>query len=475
MLITGGLFTSGVRLQQYVASAAAQIASDWHFNATSETNWAGVSLINSPTLRQGKYLEFTGSQALSTDYIATNTLTNDDYTYEFWLRTAPGNGGALLTKQGVGGYTVSAIELNTTNSMIVGYWTEPQAYQAVPTAITRDVWQHYTVTYNTVTGYLKTYFNGSLVDTTTLAPEVSPRDYGSYSQMYFDMFTPSVTNFGNGGALTADFGEFRLYTRALSDAEVLGNYQATEARWRPTGLYSSDASTSAYQIKQDWPASTDGLYWIQNANINSGNPVQIYADMTTGGGGWTLIMQNNNADWNFSNALLRNQTSPPATLADGGHPVPSNYSIIGWADYIKRSASGFDYMLEAGVRNQNGGMWTANEAYSFVDQTNTNTENFGTDPVAGSNGFHQNVTEIAKFGNWNYTTEGIEHRMPWYCNDPTNPGNSNVPDAIFTTSHNDGGAAWWGTLMAVGASFQPAPWHYPTGLANPGIIWYWVR
>ena len=231
MLITGGLFTSGVRLQKYVPVAAAQIASDWVFNATSETSWAGVSLINSPTLRQGKYLEFTGSQSLTTDYIATNTLTNDDYTYEFWLRTAPGNGGALLIKQGVGGYTVSAIELNTTNSMIVGYWTEPQAYQAVPTAITRDVWQHYTVTYNTGTGYLKTYFNGSLVDTTTLAPEVSPRDYGSYSQMYFDLFSFSPTNFGNGGALTADFGEFRIYTRALSDAEVLQNFTATRGRW----------------------------------------------------------------------------------------------------------------------------------------------------------------------------------------------------------------------------------------------------
>ena len=231
MLITGGLFTSGVQLQQYVASAAPPIVSTPLFNATSENDWTGVTVINSPTLREGKYLEFTGSQALSTDYIDTGTLINDDYTYEFWLRTAPGNGGALLTKLAVGGYTVSAIELNTTTSMIVGYWTEPQSYQAVPTAITRDVWQHYTVTYNTGTGYLKTYFNGSLVDTTTLAPEVSPRDYGSYSQMYFDLFSFSPTNFGNGGALTADFGEFRIYTRALSDAEVLQNFTATRGRW----------------------------------------------------------------------------------------------------------------------------------------------------------------------------------------------------------------------------------------------------
>jgi hypothetical protein len=161
--------------------AAGPIVSTPVFNATSENNWANLTRSGSPT-QTGNYLVFTGTQSLTTDSIATNTLANDDYTYEFWLRTAPDNGGALLTKLATGGYTVSAIELNTTGSMIVGYWAEPQAYQAVQTIITRNVWQHYTVTYNTGTGYLKTYFNGNLVYTTTLPPEVSPRDY-DYTDM----------------------------------------------------------------------------------------------------------------------------------------------------------------------------------------------------------------------------------------------------------------------------------------------------
>ncbi len=60
---------------------------------------------------------------------------------------------------------------------------------------------------------------------------------------------------------------------------------------RPTidGLTSATAGTSAYQIKQSFPSSTDGVYWIKNANINGGTPFQIYADMTTDGGGWILL------------------------------------------------------------------------------------------------------------------------------------------------------------------------------------------
>jgi hypothetical protein len=57
----------------------------------------------------------------------------------------------------------------------------------------------------------------------------------------------------------------------------------------PTGLTSASAATSAKAIKDAYPSSTDGAYWIQNANINSGTPFQIYADMTTNGGGWMLL------------------------------------------------------------------------------------------------------------------------------------------------------------------------------------------
>ena len=260
--------------------------------------------------------------------------------------------------------------------------------------------------------------------------------------------------------MNMQLASFKIYNRELTQQEIANNYNTSKTRFyaEKDGLSPQTASTSAYQIKQDYPNSADGFYWIKNANINSGVPFKIYADMTTDGGGWTLIMKNSSyAGWNYANSIALNTTIPFTTNAQVISTSSSNYSIIGWADYIKKSTSGFQYMIDAGSRNSFGGIWTANSTYSFVSTSNGQT----------------NLTENKKFGTWNYvgSNNGMALRMPWRS--------TTVGAGTGYLTLSDGTGNWWGTLISNNSYYSPSPWISDGGggssSPNPGIIWYWVR
>ena len=261
-------------------------------------------------------------------------------------------------------------------------------------------------------------------------------------------FMESVNNVSISGASSVN-----AVSSSLTSSANTANIVTTKAVTAKDGLTAATASTSAYQIKQDFPSATDGFYWIQNTNINGGVAIKIYADMTTDGGGWTLIMKNSNTNgWTYANAISLNTTMPYASTADVNSTATANYSIIGWADYIKRSASGFQYMMDANARLTYGGIWTANANYSFTSSSNANT----------------NITLNTSFSpTWSYNIDGVEARMPWY-------GNRAAGGAYITTDGNNGG--WWGTLITPDG-WGPAPWMGQLGGTggSPGIIWYWVR
>jgi hypothetical protein len=100
---------------------------------------------------------------------------------------------------------------------------------------------------------------------------------------------------------------------------VTKNGKIKQTLFKKDGLTTAKAGSSALQIKQDFPLSVNGIYWITNPNINGGIPFQIYADMTTDGGGWMLLNISGNSNPTLSEtvtSLTDRKYLPRATVIE---------------------------------------------------------------------------------------------------------------------------------------------------------------
>lgn len=402
----------------------------------------------------GGNIVFNGSTSYA-DFNA-NLGSANVVTVEMWVKTNSLNAPNGAMYFGFGLYDV------WTSGGNIGFNTAAGDLYGIPSTKVEDLgivgyWKHLVFVMNTSTKTNnKIYVNGENQTMSYVSGT-----FGSVNSN-FNLGAGRISGWRNdaGWKLNMNLANFKIYNRELTQQEITNNYKAFQYKFyaENDGLSPATASTSAYQIKQDYPNSTDGFYWIKNANINGGVPFKIYADMTTDGGGWTLILKNSsNSVWTYANSIAYNTTIPFTTNADITSTATANYSIIGWADYIKRSTSGFQYMIDAGSRNSFGGIWTANGSYSFVSTSNTQTS----------------ITLNTRFGNWSYVTnnDGIAERMPWRS---TTVG---YGKGYLTLSSGTGN--WWGTLISSDTYYAPSPWISDAGggTANqqPGIIWYWVR
>ena len=217
-LVTDGLI---IYLDANNSSSYAGTGSTWY---DLSGNGRHASLISSPTYEGfgiGKYLSFDGSTNYAT---IPYTITDNSITVGFWyyskIFSSNSSLDALISNytSGISGFDVRLNSSTTINLAISFSGVESQVSIG---AISNNTWYYVAFTYDGAT--IKTYLDGVAKNSTG---KVGTRDNGT-------QICIGTSAYDTNRRATCGIPQVMIYNRALSDSEILQNYNATKKRYSP--------------------------------------------------------------------------------------------------------------------------------------------------------------------------------------------------------------------------------------------------
>lgn len=189
---------------------------------------SSATLYNSPTFSSG-YLSFNGSN----QYLLTNTSLNavvptNVTTIMMWVR--PSDNGVLLSERGAGGlesgWHSSQMEM-VGGTMKFGMWNGASISSFSSSVSTPlNVWYHFAIVYDGTN--LNGYVNGVAAGSVTF---VRQRPGAGGAELHYAVAGPDTTNIGDGTYTNMRLGQLRVYSAALSAAEVTAYFDSTKSTY----------------------------------------------------------------------------------------------------------------------------------------------------------------------------------------------------------------------------------------------------
>jgi hypothetical protein len=293
----GGFTANGLILRYVIKDINSYTGTNNVIDLVGNSN---ATLINGPTFSSNGYLNFDGVN----DYLMTNTSLdslfpgtspNKSEITSFFIWVYPQDNGVILTEQGLstlnGGWHDSQIEM-VSGSLKLGMWNGTGI-----TSITSSIqtpfnnWYYVGIVYNGST--LVGYVNGQPVGSVTFNREAP---YNFSTGLHYGIAAADFTSQGDGTYAKMKMGDFHVYNTALTQQQILNNYNTTKNNYIHTGSMSiwidandpqsfsggliSDLSGNEYTHTLGSGATSSTIFGFKSFNLTSLSNGQISVNGT---------------------------------------------------------------------------------------------------------------------------------------------------------------------------------------------------